>query len=125
MTVRRCTRASTLVLTPASAIKPRRVCWLWDRRLALGTLALLAGREGVGKSMVAYWLAAMFTRGQLPCEFLGKPTAVLVAATEDSWSQTIVPRLIAADADLSRVYRVEIMTEMSMTRCHCPKTYRQ
>jgi AAA domain len=87
-----------LVLTPASAIKPRRVCWLWDGRLALGTLALLASREGVGKSMVAYWLAAVITRGLLPCEFLGKPKAVLVAATEDSGSQTIVPRLSRCSA---------------------------
>jgi hypothetical protein len=36
---------------------------------------------------------------------------VLIAATEDSWSQTIVPRLIAAGADLDRAYRVEIETD--------------
>jgi len=55
-----------LVLTRASDIKPRRVRWLWDGRLALGMLALLAGREGLGKSILGYWLAAMITRGELP-----------------------------------------------------------
>ena len=39
---------------------------------------------------------------------IGHPRAVLVCATEDSWEHTIVPRLIAADADLTFVYRVEV-----------------
>jgi hypothetical protein len=50
----------------------------------------------------------MITRGVLSGEFFGMPKSVLVAAAKDSWSQTIVPRLIAAGADLDRVFRVEI-----------------
>nr|WP_246865580.1 AAA family ATPase [Cryobacterium sp. BB307] len=103
-------RARSLQLTPASAIKPRPVVWLWDGRLALGTLALLAGREGIGKSTGAYWIAARVTRGELPGESHGKPRGVLIAATEDSWEHTIVPRLMAAQADLDRVFRVEVRT---------------
>jgi AAA domain len=110
-----------VVLTAASEIIPRRVQWLWDARIALGTLALLAGREGLGKSILSYTIAAMITRGMLPGEFYGEPKSVLVAAAEDSWSQTIVPRLIAADADLDRVFRVEVVhdtihSELSMPR---------
>lgn len=97
-----------LQLTPASAIKPRPVRWLWDGRIAIGTLALLAGREGIGKSTLAYWLVAQITRGKLQGEMLGKPRAVLIAATEDSWEHTIVPRLLAAKADLDRVFRVAV-----------------
>jgi AAA domain len=100
-----------IVLSPASTIRPRRVRWLWNGRLALGTLALLAGREGLGKSILAYTVAAMITRGMLPGEHSGTPRAVLIAATEDSWAQTIVPRLIAADADLDLVYKVEILSD--------------
>lgn len=95
-------------LTAASSIRPRRVRWLWDGRLALGTLSLLAGPEGLGKSTVAAWLAAEITHGRIPGEHHGKPRGVIVAATEDSWAYTLVPRLIAAGADLSRVYRVEV-----------------
>jgi len=98
----------TLQLTPASAIKPRPVRWLWDGRIAVGTLALLAGREGIGKSTLAYWLVAQITRGALPGESYGTPRSVLIAATEDSWAHTIVPRLIAARADLDRVFRVAV-----------------
>lgn len=99
-----------VVLTPASAIRPRRVRWLWERRVAIGTIALLAGREGLGKSTVAYWLAARITRGELAGEYAGQPKSVLVCATEDSWEYTIVPRLIAAGADRARVYRVDVLT---------------
>jgi hypothetical protein len=103
-----------MVLTSAATIKPRPVFWLWEARLALGTLALLAGREGLGKSTLGYWIAARITRGDLPGVYNGTPKAVLVCATEDSWEHTIVPRLIAADADLERVYRVEVVTAMEI-----------
>ena len=95
-------------LTPASLIKPRPVRWLWDERVALGTLCLLAGREGIGKSSIAYAYAAQITRGKLPGVYSGEPRAVIVAATEDSWEHTIVPRLMAAGADLDLIYRVDV-----------------
>lgn len=108
------TPAARVVLTPASSIRPRPVFWLWEARLALGTLALLAGREGLGKSTLAYWLVARITRGELPGIFAGTPKSVLVAATEDSWEHTIVPRLIAASADLDRVFRVEVINVLGV-----------
>lgn len=99
-----------LKLTPASSIRIRPVKWLWLDRLALGSLALLAGREGIGKSTVAYTIAADITRGQLPGVYRGQRRPVIVAATEDSWEHTIAPRLIAAGADLNLVYRVDVTT---------------
>jgi len=104
----------SVVITSASRIRPARVRWLWQDRLAVGTLALLAGREGVGKSILAYWLVAVITRGVLPGEHHGQPKAVLVAASEDSWEHTIVPRLMAAGADLDLVYRVEVITSTNV-----------
>lgn len=99
-----------LVLKPASAFKIERVHWLWEGRIAQGTLSLLAGREGLGKSTLAYWIAARLSKGELPGEFYGTPKSVLVCATEDSWEHTISPRLIAAGADLDRVYYIAIET---------------
>jgi hypothetical protein len=98
----------TIRLTRASQIRPRPVRWLWDQRVALGTLCLLAGREGIGKSTVAYSLSAWITRGQLAGVYAGEPRAVIVAATEDSWEHTIVPRLMAAGADLDLIFRVDV-----------------
>ena len=102
-------------LTSADSIKPRPVFWLWKNRLALGTLGLLAGREGVGKSTLGYWIAARITQGELFGHFQNTPRAVLVCATEDSWEHTIVPRLMAAGADLRLVYRVEVITSDNFT----------
>jgi hypothetical protein len=98
-------------LTPASSIKVRPVRWLWEGRLPLGSLALVGGREGIGKSTASYQLAADVTRGRLRGAFYGVCKSVIVAATEDSWAHTIVPRLMAADADLDRVFRVEVETD--------------
>lgn len=96
-----------LKLTAASSITPKPVHWLWQGRIAEGTLALLAGREGIGKSTLAYRLAADITRGKLDGAHKGDPRSVIIVATEDSWEFTIVPRLMAANADLDKVFRVE------------------
>ncbi|MEU2625863.1 AAA family ATPase [Kitasatospora sp. NPDC007106] len=101
-----------LVLTRARDIEPEPVIWAWEPelgegRIPAGALTLAAGREGTGKSSFGIWLAAQLSRGTLPGTFYGHPRAVFYAAVEDSWSRTLVPRLMAAGADLDYVYRVE------------------
>lgn len=111
-----------LVLTPASQIRIRPVRWLWDTtppgeaptshgRLPLNSLSIAAGGPGLGKSQFAAWMAAQVTNGTLPGELYGTPRSVIYAATEDSWSMTIAPRLLAAGADLDRVFRVDVMDD--------------
>ncbi|WKU03859.1 AAA family ATPase [Micromonospora sp. HUAS LYJ1] len=95
-------------LKSAAGIKPRRVRWLWEGRVPVGEITLVAGREGAGKSTFLAWMVRAITRGELAGEFLGQPRAVLYAAAEDSWEYTVVPRLIAAGADLELVYRVDV-----------------
>lgn len=100
------------MLTAASEIEPVPVVWAWadggEGRIPSGSLSVAAGREGTGKSSFGVWLAAQITRGLLPGQLYGKPHAVIYAAVEDSWKHTLVPRLIAAGADLSAVYRCEV-----------------
>lgn len=111
-----------LVLTAAADIEPEPVVWAWEEpnplglapnggRIPLGSLSVAAGREGTGKSSFGIWMAAHITRGTLPGSLYGKPRAVIYAAVEDSWKYTLVPRLIAAGADLSKVYRVEVVED--------------
>ncbi|WP_432162339.1 AAA family ATPase [Streptomyces tendae] len=101
----------SLRLTRASDIEPEPVVWAWldegEGRVPAGALTVAAGREGTGKSSFGMWMAAQITRGLLPGNFHGRPRAVFYVAVEDSWKQTIVPRLIGAGADLDLVYRVE------------------
>lgn len=112
-----------LKLTPASQIKPRPVHWLWTGRMPLGALTLCAGREGIGKSTAMYDVAAQVTRGALDGKYRGTPRAVIVCATEDSWEHTIVPRLMAAKADLERVFRVEVETTDTAVELTLPKDH--
>ncbi|GAA1870873.1 AAA family ATPase [Asanoa iriomotensis] len=118
-----------LKVTRASEITMRGTRWLWEepvgqdavarfmsplppaRWLPLGGLCLLGGREGIGKTTWAYRIAAQVTTGTLPGSFHGQPRSVVVAATEDDWARTIVPRLVAAGADLARVLRVDAIED--------------
>lgn len=73
-----------------------------------GALTIGPGREGIGKSLFCAWLAARITLGELPGIHYGHPQGVIYAATEDSWERTLAGRLVAAGADMSRVYQVEV-----------------
>jgi AAA domain len=122
-----------LILTPASRIKIKPVRWLWDTtpegapptshgRLPLNSLGIAAGGPGLGKSQFAVWMTAKVTTGTLPGELYGKPRGVIYAATEDSWSYTIAPRLVAAGADMDRVFRVDVMDDEELhARLTLPK----
>lgn len=114
-----------LVLTPASAIRIRPVRWLWDTtpenapptshgRIPMNSLTIAAGGPGLGKSQCAAWFTARVTTGTLPGELYGKPRSVIYAATEDSWTYTIAPRLVAAGADLDRVFRIDVQDDEEM-----------
>jgi hypothetical protein len=98
-------------LTPLSAIKPRPVRWAWGDRIPVGELTLTPGRGGLGKSTFHAWAIAHLTCGTLPGVHFGTPKLCIIAASEDSWERTIVPRLMAAGADMNLVYRVDVITE--------------
>lgn len=97
-----------LKVIPVSAIPVKATEWLWHLRIPLGALTLLPGREGTGKSTFGCWLAARVTKGELPGVFQGMPKSVFYVATEDDWSRTIAPRLIAAGADRARVFKIVV-----------------
>ena len=92
----------------ASQIEMKPMHWLWENRLPLGAFSLLAGREGIGKSMLAYHLVGEITNGRLSGTSFRTARAVAISATEDSWEHTIKPRLVAAGANLNLVHRVEM-----------------
>ncbi|HLS16188.1 MAG TPA: AAA family ATPase, partial [Beutenbergiaceae bacterium] len=101
-------------ITWASQIEPEPVVWAWrdgeHGRIPAGSLSVAAGREGTGKSSFGMWKAAQITRGSLPGSYQGRPRNVLYVALEDSWKYTLVPRLMAAGADLGRVGRFDVVS---------------
>lgn len=60
---------------------------------------MLAGEPGLGKSLLSVWLASRVSRGELE----GIPSSSLFLTAEDSREHTVLPRLIAAGAELERV----------------------
>ena len=80
-------------------VRPMR--WLWSRRIPVGVPSLIVGEEGIGKGTVAAWIIARATRGQLEGDLAGQPLRVLVIGDEDAFEPVWVPRLEAANADLS------------------------
>jgi len=100
---------SRLLVKCASDIKPEAIDWLWEQRLPLGKCVLVAGDGGLGKSMLLAWIAATVSRGkEWPCgEGKSRSGSAIILSAEDDAADTIVPRLIAADADCSRVHILE------------------
>ena len=102
-------------LTDPATIQPSAIEWLWTNRIATGTLSVLAGPGGVGKGALWVDLTARATRGALDGDLHGQPVSVLVLTAEDRLPDVIVPRLRAADADLTQI-RVLTMPEADYDR---------
>jgi hypothetical protein len=96
-----------IVLVSASSVKPQRVLWAWDQRIPNAMASLLVGEGGLGKSVEVCSLAAAWSRGTLPGDFSGVPVNVAIASAEDHRQAVIIPRLLAAGADLSRIHFLE------------------
>ncbi|USI88766.1 AAA family ATPase [Rhodococcus pyridinivorans] len=99
-----------LKVTRGSDVKMQRVRWVMEDWIPAGSLTLLAGREGLGKSTIAAQICAQVTRGQLEGELHGTPRNVLYVHSEDSREFTVAPRLKAAGADMERVLFVDVET---------------
>lgn len=98
----RCSRPSLL---RSCDIEPTTVRWLWPGRIPRGRMTLMVGRPGGGKSFATADFAARVSQGRDWPD--GSPCAagsVLLCSAEDDPADTIVPRLIAHDADRSRVH---------------------
>ncbi|WP_175850024.1 AAA family ATPase [Burkholderia cepacia] len=100
---------SRVVLTRAADVIPEPITWLWPGYLPAGKLTILAGQPGCGKTTIALSLAATVTRGGEWPDGAGctGPGNVLMWTGEDGVADTLVPRLMAAGADLTRVWFVE------------------
>lgn len=96
-------------LTPASKIRPVAIKWLWPQWIALGKLTILAGAGGAGKTTMALSLTATLTNGGLwPDDSKNlKKGNVIIWSSEDDHADTLIPRLIAAGADLEKVHLIE------------------
>jgi hypothetical protein len=99
------------VIMTMSEVEAQPIEWLWWPYLAVGKIAMLDGDPGIGKSLLMTQIAASLSRGYpLPDQqgrltlATGSPQSTLLLSTEDGLGDTLKPRLVAAEADCSKVH---------------------
>jgi putative DNA primase/helicase len=88
---------------------PEIIRWLNEGLIPLGKVTIFAGDPGLGKSLVSHDLTARGTSGQ---EFPNGQTCpeefeVLLMSSEDSYADTVLPRLIVAGRKPGSVHFLE------------------
>jgi len=100
-------RASThnYVHVNLATVTPVNHEWVWENHLVRGNLELMAGIKGGGKSQIHCQYVACATTGrQWPNQTPGiVPCRAIMVTAEDSAADTLVPRLMAAGADLKLI----------------------
>jgi hypothetical protein len=109
---------ATLQSARASSYKMAAVSWVWLNRFALGKLGLIGGLPDRGKGLITADIIARVTRGApWPCEegwaIQGR---VLLLTAEDDIADTVVPRLVAANADLDKVEIIKMVRQGDASR---------
>ncbi len=100
-----------------STVQPEEVLWLWPARILRGKLTILDGDPGLGKSVLTMDLAARVSAGLsmpdgTPCQAAG----VVILNAEDGLADTVLPRLLAAGADPSRVLALNAVPDVEGER---------
>lgn len=95
-------------IVPAASIPPESIKWIWHGWIAAGKLHMLAGQPGAGKTGTAVSIAAIISRGdsggRWPDGTEAPPGNVVFWTCEDGVADTIIPRLIAAGANMDRIF---------------------
>ncbi|WP_420095444.1 AAA family ATPase, partial [Brevibacterium sediminis] len=94
-----------LKLKQASSVTARKTHFLSiEPPIPLGTLTVIAGPSGIGKTTIAERYCAQVTTGDLDGIYKGKPQTVIILSPEDDEAAITRPRLEAAGADLDKIY---------------------
>ncbi|HUX73797.1 MAG TPA: AAA family ATPase [Steroidobacteraceae bacterium] len=110
-------------LVCASKIKPEAITWLWKEWIAAGKLHILAGAPGTAKTTAALdWASVISRGGRWPDGSMSPIGDVLIWSSEDDPKDTLVPRLTAMHADLSRVHFVTTAADGDRRRAFDPAT---
>lgn len=112
-----------LVDVAATEVKCEKVSWLWPDRLGWGTVAIMQGAKGVGKSTWLRTIAADVTGGPRIPGTRGKRRvagSVLWYAGEESLKRKVCPGLKEAGAVLSRCFVSDCYAEEASDQLALP-----
>jgi putative DNA primase/helicase len=100
-------------------VKPTSIEWLWPNWIAIGKVSVLAGEGGRGKSTILCDLAARVTNcDKWPDAAAASRSAggVIILAAEDDVGDTLAPRLLAAGADMARLFVIRSVHDENQKR---------
>lgn len=102
-----------LITRCAADIEPEPIDWIWEGRIARGKLTVIGGDPEEGKSQIGIYISATLSQGNPWPNNEGQAPigSVIILSAEDGAENTLVPRLIAADANLHKVHLIEAVTE--------------
>jgi hypothetical protein len=94
--------------TTASDIRSKPVAWLLNPYIPLGTVTVLLGDGGLGKSFATLAIAAAISKGRLlpGMETPFPASDVIIQNAENPWATVIKPRLEMLDADCFRIHSI-------------------
>lgn len=92
-----------LELRVLEGVEAQAVRWLVEGLIPLGTITLVAGIGGLGKSTWLIQVAARASRGEF-----GKPVDTIILSFEDPAAEVLRPRVEAAGGDLARVHELRV-----------------
>jgi hypothetical protein len=109
----------SITVLQCSTIHAKPITWLWNGYLPSGKLTLLAGAGGTGKSTLAFNFAGTVSNGGAwpdgtRCIAAGN---VLIWSSEDDAADTILPRLMAVGANLTRCGIISGAVDEDGLRC--------
>ncbi|MDR2903730.1 MAG: AAA family ATPase, partial [Clostridiales bacterium] len=94
--------------TTASEVQSKPITWLLNPYLPIGTVTILLGDGGLGKSFVTLAIAAAISNGQL-FPGMDKPfpaSDVIIQNAENSLTSVIKPRLEMLGADCTKIHSI-------------------
>jgi hypothetical protein len=98
-------------------MKPEKVEWIWENRVATKFISIFAGRSGYGKSYVACALISALSRGDSPpYSSLRFPPMRTLFISEDPPKVVTAPRLLAMNANrpMIRFMKFEAMASYTL-----------
>lgn len=98
----------------ASDVVPEPIEWFWTGRLARGKFTILSGAPGQGKSQISLYAAGQISNGGNWVDGGQAPKGrTIILSSEDGVADTMVPRLIAVGADLSKIHFIRATLDPS------------
>ena len=84
------------------------ICWLWYPFISYGKVTIIQGDPGEGKTTLVLQIISRLTKGEsINDEDESLPINVIYQTAENGLADTIKPRLLAVNADCSKVLVID------------------